>query len=362
MRAFDIDFDALQSPFPAADLEWKIQSCGKNSNGFWALIVPYISNRAIMDRLDTVCGPHRWRNSFHPAPSQADGMTCRIEILMGETWVAREDGTGAIHGSKGMSDADAMKGTYSTAMKRAAVQWGIGRYLYMLDAVFAKTDATKRYAFKGSTKNNEVFYWGVPPDALPKWAQEGGSGRPEGSTYHAKPFNPDDVEAPGGEEGENRHPPTSSEGRPSEDAGSRRARPRGSSDAKQDAPSDGPKTTPTDGKTSARDPHEASRREMYNKIVLGPHKGRPLSAKDENGVHYLRGHMELADDLEKARERANDPQYKEDQRHHAQMYVEAMTEELERRRLEDEERKQESKEEESRARSTRSTRSTTRRR
>ena len=53
-------------------------------------------------------------------------------------------------------------------MKRAAVQWGIGRYLYNLEEGFAVVSATRppgvQYA---KSKEVGVFYWKAP--ALPVW-------------------------------------------------------------------------------------------------------------------------------------------------------------------------------------------------
>lgn len=59
-----MDLLKLAEPFPEGDLEWRIQSAGKGNNGIWARCVPYISNRAIMQRLDDVCGPGNWRNDY----------------------------------------------------------------------------------------------------------------------------------------------------------------------------------------------------------------------------------------------------------------------------------------------------------
>jgi hypothetical protein len=55
-------------------------------------------------------------------------------------------------------------------MKRAAVQWGIGRYLYNLEATFVSLFSDKiqdgnRHYDKESKK---TYYWEDP--ALPKWA------------------------------------------------------------------------------------------------------------------------------------------------------------------------------------------------
>ncbi len=47
-----MDLLNLQSPFPAKDVEWRVGRCGKNANGLWATCLAYLTNRAIMQRLD----------------------------------------------------------------------------------------------------------------------------------------------------------------------------------------------------------------------------------------------------------------------------------------------------------------------
>ena len=46
----------LQLPFPPEDIEWRAQSSGFGTNGAWALIMPYVTNRAIQERLDQTFG------------------------------------------------------------------------------------------------------------------------------------------------------------------------------------------------------------------------------------------------------------------------------------------------------------------
>jgi len=51
-------------------------------------------------------------------------------------------------------------------MKRAAVQWGIGRYLYNLEEGWADVHPGGNYS--GKTPDNKWFKWSPPQ--LPKWA------------------------------------------------------------------------------------------------------------------------------------------------------------------------------------------------
>jgi len=149
----------LKAPFKECEIEWRVQSSGKSGSGFWAMVMPYVQNRAIMDRLDEVVGADKWKNELSPVQG---GFICGISILYNKEWITKWDGADN-------TAIEATKGGISNAMKRSAVQWGMGRYLYHLDVEFAETtpDKTKGYR-KAKTKNKETFYWKVP--TLPKWA------------------------------------------------------------------------------------------------------------------------------------------------------------------------------------------------
>lgn len=77
-----------------------------------------------MERLDEVCGPENWQCKYTHAGQKT---VCDIGICTDNGWVWKADGAGD-------SDIEAEKGALSDAFKRAAVRWGIGRYLYDLDS------------------------------------------------------------------------------------------------------------------------------------------------------------------------------------------------------------------------------------
>lgn len=159
----------LKYPFPPGDLEWRVQQGGLSNGKPWALIVCYINNRAIMDRLDETVGPENWANKFVPGPS--GGVLCGIGIRLAEgEWIWKYDGAEN-------TDLEPVKGGLSGSMKRAAVHWGIGRYLYGLEATFANIHdgGQLRGSFKDKEKSqrsgrNEYFRFKYDPPALPDWA------------------------------------------------------------------------------------------------------------------------------------------------------------------------------------------------
>lgn len=128
----EVNLKMLSKKFPEEDIEWRVQQCGQGNNGTWALIIPYITSRAIMQRLDDVVGPGKWKNEFTASPCNS-GYMCGISINVDGEWVTRWDGAE----KTGNGSIDPVKSTMSSAMKRTGVQWGIGRYLYQFEAQFA---------------------------------------------------------------------------------------------------------------------------------------------------------------------------------------------------------------------------------
>lgn len=157
-----INWKALAEPFAPEDIEWRVQQSGVKNDKPWAMVLAYVTNRAIMQRLDDVVGPGNWKNEYSAAPT--DGVLCGISIRVNGEWVIKYDGAEN-------TEIEAVKGGLSGAMKRAAVQWGIGRYLYNLDTTFVEISDIKGQhyiAVKDKTGNKFTGYWNAP--ALPGWA------------------------------------------------------------------------------------------------------------------------------------------------------------------------------------------------
>ena len=127
----------LRIPFPEADIEWRIQQTGMARGLPWGVVLAYVTNRAIMDRLDDVVGPENWTNDFTQSPN--GGVLCTLGIrVKDDAWVYKTDGADN-------TEIERVKGGLSNAMKRAGVQWGIGRYLYKLPTTFANFESEGRF-------------------------------------------------------------------------------------------------------------------------------------------------------------------------------------------------------------------------
>lgn len=125
---------ALAQPFAPEDLEWRLQHV--NTEKPFGIAVPFVTNRAIQNRLDEVVGPDRWYNDFRPWHSNGkkDSQLCGITIIFdGDVRITKWDGAED-------SEIESIKGGLSDSMKRAAVQWGIGRILYEMDSVLVDVE------------------------------------------------------------------------------------------------------------------------------------------------------------------------------------------------------------------------------
>jgi hypothetical protein len=124
----------LSKPFPASEIKLKIQAKLK-SDPNKAIIVAYIDARAVMERLDEVAGGE-WEDSYSSVVlAGKNGTECRLTIF----GVTRSD-VGDPE-SDGMDNS--LKSSYSDAFKRAAVKFGIGRFLYAIPKMYAKTEGNQ---------------------------------------------------------------------------------------------------------------------------------------------------------------------------------------------------------------------------
>ena len=119
----------LKNPFDPADIGFRAGATTQDKTR--ALALPYIDSRAVMDRLDAVVGPENWQDSYTAGPQ--GGVLCSISIRIDGEWVTKRDGADN-------TQYEAIKGGLSDAFKRAAVKWGIGRYLYSLPAVWVSCE------------------------------------------------------------------------------------------------------------------------------------------------------------------------------------------------------------------------------
>lgn len=133
----------LREPLPERMISWRVGSTNQDKTRGQAL--PYIDNRIVQNRLDDVVGPSNWTNRYEEVivDNRLLAVRCVIGVRIGDQWVEKEDAAHLDDNAQGSREL-AIKGVYSDAMKRAAVQWGIGRYLYEYQAPWVVLGENKR--------------------------------------------------------------------------------------------------------------------------------------------------------------------------------------------------------------------------
>lgn len=139
-----MELEQLKKPFPTNLISWRVGAT--NGDKTKGIALAYIDARDVMERLDAVCGVGNWQCAY----PHANGKTsCKIGIKIGEEWVWKENGAGD-------SDVEAEKGAFSDAFKRAAVLWGIGRYLYDVKNIWVALEPMGK-SYKIKNPNDEAL-------------------------------------------------------------------------------------------------------------------------------------------------------------------------------------------------------------
>jgi len=125
---------ALSKPFPEEEIGWKAQALYPKDKPTTALAVPHITARHVMNRLDEVVGPANWVTDFEFIP----GIKA-AKVMLTVFGITKCD-IGFVAGD----DDAAIKGSVSDGLKRAAVLFGIGRYLYEAERQWVGWDSRKR--------------------------------------------------------------------------------------------------------------------------------------------------------------------------------------------------------------------------
>jgi len=122
--------EALNAPFPEDEIEFlpRAMSGGK------ALAIAYIEARSVMRRLDQVVGAPHWSFDFEPLSPDGKRVKGKLTVL----------GVTKCDAGEASGEDEALKSAVSDALKRCAVHFGVGRYLYYLPSVWTPYDAQRR--------------------------------------------------------------------------------------------------------------------------------------------------------------------------------------------------------------------------
>src|SRR5262245_31612724 len=151
-------WEALCDPFPERLVHWKPQSVSGNR----CLAVAYVDARLVADRLTTNLGLLGWKDSYEFLPDNM--VLCRLSVRLWwdachdwSEWISREDVGGP---SEQPDESDRVKAAVSDALKRAAVKFGIARYLYDLPPTWVDYDPQKKRIVKAPRLPD----WAVPKE------------------------------------------------------------------------------------------------------------------------------------------------------------------------------------------------------
>jgi len=127
---------AFLTPFEESEIKLKPAMVKGNR----CLALAYVDARLIMDRLDEVVGIDCWRDEYTVLPG-GNEVECRLSVKIAGAWVTKADVGGQ---SEQPDEGDRMKAAYSDALKRAAVKFGIGRFLYRRPQQWMDYDPVKK--------------------------------------------------------------------------------------------------------------------------------------------------------------------------------------------------------------------------
>jgi hypothetical protein len=141
---------SLAEPFDPREVKFKPAVV----SGHRAMAIAYVDARVIQDRLDDVLGAAGWQDEYECLPD--GGVVCRLRLRLGDEWITKMDVGGP---SEQPDEGDRRKAAFSDSLKRAAVKFGVGRYLYRLPAQWVDYDPQKRQFVRTPS---------LPASALPR--------------------------------------------------------------------------------------------------------------------------------------------------------------------------------------------------
>lgn len=144
----------LKNPFDPKFVKCRVGATSKDKKKGIALF--YIDSREVQKRLDEICGIDGWQSKFYATEK---GVVCELSIRMPNgAWITKSDG--GVYSEK----VTPFKGGCSDAFKRAAVQFGIGRYLYYIPNQWYPL--TEFRTFKEEPK---LPKWALPNPDIADW-------------------------------------------------------------------------------------------------------------------------------------------------------------------------------------------------
>lgn len=145
MKTLEDIHGALIAPFDVSDVYFKPGALNQEKTE--AMVLSYVDARAVQDRLDAAAGPGGWEYHCEVVGTGENRVAVKGSLTI--LGITRED-----MGEANGEESERYKAAVSDAFKRAAVQFGIGRFLYSLDSPWMAYDQQRRrFVSPGEVKN-----------------------------------------------------------------------------------------------------------------------------------------------------------------------------------------------------------------
>jgi hypothetical protein len=145
------DLKVLKAPFSKERLGVKIQNFNKDRSR--AMLVLYLQHTDVQDRLEEV--DPAWTTEVLKEERIGDSVYVRIRLTV--KGVSREN----------VGEGNDPKGAYSDALKRCAMLFGVGRYLYDSDTIWVDYDESRDRYRQWSIEDYERVSKGASTESRP---------------------------------------------------------------------------------------------------------------------------------------------------------------------------------------------------
>ncbi len=139
---------ALEVPFPPSLIEWRVTNTTKNQQPARGQVIPYADQRAYTDRLNALFTPAGWTRKYtiHTSANfeRSQDKTIVAKVLVSCELTIFGLGSHSATGEEFADDPNALTAAEAQAFKRAAVCFGLGRYLYYFTGTWVDLDEHKR--------------------------------------------------------------------------------------------------------------------------------------------------------------------------------------------------------------------------
>jgi hypothetical protein len=139
---------ALEVPFDASQIEWRVMNTTKNGQPIRGQVVPYADQRAYTDRLNALFTPAGWTRKY-AIHTSANFERSKDQKIVAKVMVTCEVtvfglGSHSATGEEWADDDNAVTAAEAQAFKRACACLGLGRYLYYFTGTWVDLDDHKR--------------------------------------------------------------------------------------------------------------------------------------------------------------------------------------------------------------------------